>query len=182
MRAPDEKFVGYDAAQWTKISETIAPLGVNADDVMVDDIRLRDVLEDLARFYGGRTKPPTPKQRAHRLGVVLGEIETLRGKLDTLRLLSHETHAAKQALTDLADRLRSKRDMLTARGSAAKHNRRQDFRNDFVIDLVALWPKIARRPLRKHRLRFVYACTAPVFPGTTDSAIKHIIERPERAS
>lgn len=57
-----------------------------------------------------------------------------------------------------------------------------DDRNEYLVELMHVWDTAivsaaARPPGRKALIRFLLACTSPLFPKTTEKAIKNYLDR-----
>src|SRR5262249_49179163 len=176
------KPVTFSNADWEKIKESLADVGLDADTVSVLDPQfvpaerypaatmqpLRDVLQQIANFYS-LDKPPTPKQQAEDLKEAQAALNQI---LATLRRLSagarkypdypeiHTYRAKDDELHALMAwkiaALQKCIDRLKALGSSSKHSRRRVLREYFRA-LTERWQAITifqneKRPLPKARL------------------------------
>jgi hypothetical protein len=103
------------------------------------------------------------------------------GITDELRVAAHG--ALHDELTDLIARLQARLDQLTRRDGGNTNARTEH--GEFWVELKRLWETLtADRPRRRRHkllLRFLVACSAPLFPiATTDTAVTAFIERNSR--
>lgn len=200
MKAPDAgKFIAYTDAQWARIDEMLARLGVKADteiggfwwlDFASGEPRpLRYWLEQTARDFSRFQPRPTLKQEAANGRETLAAIKVVLGRLnhDAVGHYAYvvgrkDIQVADRALTSLSATLERRLQTLASVGSASKLNAKQVERNEFLDYLTRLWrvliTPVARRELkRKDLVRFLLACVVPVFPHTTEKAITGYLDR-----
>jgi hypothetical protein len=184
VRAPDQDFVAYSVAQWAEIKTSLATLGIDADTVIVGERALHEELVEIARIFSTPFKRSTPKQKAKRQRETLVTIEALLGKFNyaSMGMASIHSVTAREELEALAVKLRIQIEKLDAEGSSSRGNALMDERNEYLIELMHVWdtaivPAAARRRRRKDQIRFLLACASPLFPKTTESAIKNYLDR-----
>jgi hypothetical protein len=175
VRAPD--------AAWQQIRGCLAPL-VDADAVMVGERPLRAELAEIARIFSTPCKRSTPKQKAKRQRETLVAIEALLGKFNyaAMGIASIDAVTAREELVALAVKLRAQIAKLDAAGSSSRRNALMDERNEYLVELVHVWdtaivPAAARQHRQKDLIRFLFTCTVPLFPKTTDKSISSFLDR-----
>jgi hypothetical protein len=197
---PDRTFA-YSDADWLKIKQSLAWHG-NIDAVTVGDRwwaqpdpataftaapeqPLREQLQELAADYRGLLRVRkerwvlTPKQEAAEIQKVLDAFEHARltlnsSKVGFIRRGSGDVREAMSAFTAKAERWRNG---LKAMGSRSNANARK-VHIEYWGELESLWRAIAAgRTPGEPPNRFLYVCSAPVFPETTKGRIRGFLNK-----
>jgi hypothetical protein len=173
----------YSDEQWQAVKTSLADAGVN------DYSSMRRRLEVVGWFFLEARSPKTPKQYAGKMSkrrdvfkvalAMLADDDDFDWELyyededeDWIgfsRRCAQRERASKE-LTELIAWIQKRINQLKAMGSSSKHNAGK-LHVSFWYELTHLWhefvPNAACQP-RKHLLRFLFACSKPVFPEATD--------------
>lgn len=203
MSAPEEKFEAYNAERWVGIKDILSSVDVDADQVIVtsafgDKNGLRAELERLAHsiLELDRNKNPTSKQIAKPIQKAVVHIAAAQKLLDDVASLHWPRRglykSAKAKLADVAASLQSKLEMLIPTPSPIELPIRPSRPSQNAATAKTLFMRHVLRllddavgtekcpPQRKLMVDFLLACTDPVFPKTTATAISRWIDRHQK--
>jgi hypothetical protein len=160
---------------------------------------LREALSEVAH-YAARAhagKLPTPKQCAEELREAQAAVEKAFAALthtddfsghtdphleyptwDEFCLRHERDRVLQAAITQKIAELRERIDQLEAMGTRSTESRRSAH-NDYWRALTRLWLGITEGKVSKHRrrhlCRFLYACSQPIFPETTEQTLDSFV-------
>ena len=182
-------------AQWQPIKDSLAAIGIKADQLTCTSIQdeplLRDALPWIAAGARLTKQAPTPKQAAAELQNTLkiaavllerlGDPSNYNWRFPRLRqMVSRESQALagllpplKGFIAKLEHRFKTLVALEAALGSHSSRNARKAH-SDFCRELTRLWLGFnpnAGKFKRRHLQRFLFACSKPFFPEVTDPKI-----------
>jgi hypothetical protein len=183
----------YSDEQWQAIKASLIRAGVN------DFSWMRRRLEVVALFFLQLGSPQTPKQQADEMRERLAAFKVALGMLSDDDSFSWDLYyedeyedwrgfmrrcrqraRASEELTELIPWIQKRINQLKAMGRSGKHNARKRHIS-FWRELTHLWHEFvldADRLPDKHLLRFLFACSQPVFPeATNNTKLTAFIER-----
>ena len=193
----------YTDAQWQRIDKSLAAIDIDLVNLTVGGPFSPDkqwwlspfwrrplyaALEEMAWSYKrqSRGQRVTPLQEAERLKSALETFQSARESLNDYphaiaeKLVADSAiNRAEAALTELIDRGQRRLPELIAMGSASNKNAKK-VQNLYWLELMRLWQAIATPTTKhkhKHLSEFLFACSEPIFPDTTHSAITAFVER-----
>jgi hypothetical protein len=199
MSAPEEKFEAYNAERWVGIKDILSSVDVDADQVIVtsafgDKNGLRAELERLAHsiLELDRNKNPTSKQIAKPIQKAVVHIAAAQKLLDDVASLHWPRRGlykpANAKLAEAASGLRSELEILvppsptelpiTRRRSSQNAATAKTIFMRHALQLLDDAVRTEKRSLSRNlTVDFLRACTDPVFPKTTATAISRWIDR-----
>ena len=196
---PDRAFA-YSDADWREIKCSLARVSIDADVKMVGDRwwaqpdpvtaftaapqrPLREQLEALASDYRALScwrkerRSLTPQQEAAKIQKVLNALERAHFTLNSSRvgIIARDpaSVAAREAISALTAKLKRWRDRLRAAGNRSSINARKAH-VEYWGELVILWKAITAGQGLSH---FLYVCSAPAFPETTQGRIRTFLDQ-----
>jgi hypothetical protein len=197
---PDRTFA-YSDANWREIKLSLTRVNVDADAVMVGDRwwaqydpvtaftaapqrSLREQLEALASDYRALScwrkerRSLTPKQEAAEIQKVLNALERARFTLNSSRvgIITRESGAVHEAMSAFTAKLKRWRDGLKAMDSRSNINARK-VHIEFWGELAVLWKAITAGQAPRGPSHFLYVCSAPAFPETTQGRIRTFLDQ-----
>jgi hypothetical protein len=190
-----QRRLAYSDKQWQAIEGIFARAGVDADFMLRGFMRRR--LEVVALFFLQPRSSRSPKQQADEMRKRLAAFKRALAMLNnddnfawehyygdedvdwsSRRVLQRER--ASKELTELISWIQKRVNQLKSMGRGSKHNARKRHIS-FWRELTHLWHEFvhdAGSLPHKHLLRFLFACSQPVFPeATNDAKLTAFIER-----